>query len=320
MVAGMTDTRLTPAQAERHARLREERAIVAPHRGMVEWRVIIEFVLTFAAFWGAIVLAATDTISLWIAFPICTVASAMIYMPLHEATHMNISGDNPRLNWLDEVIGRLSGSMFAFGFREHRISHMLHHAHTNELGRDPDMVTAGSLWRLPGTFLLSTVMSLLTPLFFFVPPLRTRVPKFVIARLGAGAARGAAATRLASLRNMAEVALLIVFSIAGFAAEAWILWYAATRLALMWVAFIFGWFPHHPHQETERYRDTRTATFVGSTLLIRGHDHHLLHHLYPRVAHYRLPDLWSDIGPTLIERGARVEGRASPDRTPIIWK
>jgi beta-carotene hydroxylase len=116
------------------------------------------------------------------------------------------------------------------------------------------------------------------------------------------------------------VALLIVFSIAGFAAEAWILWYAATRLALLWVGFIFGWFPHHPHQEVGRYRDTRTATFVGSTLLIRGHDHHLLHHLYPRVAHYRLPDLWSDIGPTLIERGARVEGRAAPDGAPIIWR
>ena len=62
------------------------------------------------------------------------------------------------------------------------------------------------------------------------------------------------------------------------------------------------------------------ATFFGSTLLIRGHDHHLLHHLYPRVAHYRLPALWSDIGPLLIERGARVEGSASPDGQPVIWR
>jgi beta-carotene hydroxylase len=315
----MTDLRLTPAQIERHERLREERSIVAPHRGMVEWRVIVEFALTFVAFWGAVVLAATDTISVWAALPICTIASAMIYMPLHEATHMNISGDNPRLNWLDEVIGRLSGYMFAFGFKEHRISHMKHHAHTNQPGRDPDMGVAGSRWRLPGTFLISIVMSLLTPVFFLVPPLRNHIPKFVIARLEAGAARGEEATRLSALRNMAEVALLVVFSVAGFAIEAWILWFVATRLSFLWVGFIFGWFPHHPHQESERYRDTRTATFVGSTLLIRGHDHHLLHHLYPRVAHYRLPDLWSDIGPTLIDRGARVEGKASPDGTPILW-
>jgi len=316
----MTDLRLTPEQAARRARLHEERAIVAPHRGNVEWRVIAEFVVTFVAFWGAIGLVATDQLNLWIAFPICAIAAAMIYMPLHEATHMTISGDNSKLNWVDEVIGRLSGTMFAFGFREHRISHMKHHAHTNELGRDPDMVVAGSAWRLPGTFLISTVMSLLTPLFFLVPPLRSRIPKFVIDRLGPGAARGAEATRLSSLRNMMEVALLVAFSIAGFAAEAWVLWFGGTRLAFLWVGFIFGWFPHHPHQEVGRYRDTRTATFFGSTLLIRGHDHHLLHHLYPRVAHYRLPDLWADIGPTLIERGARVEGNASPDDTPIVWR
>ena len=121
-------------------------------------------------------LALVGAIPLSVSLILDRLLAAMIYMPLHEATHMNISGDDPGLNWLDEVIGRLSGTMFAFGFREHRISHMKHHAHTNELGRDPDMVVAGSPWRLPGTFLISTVMSLLTPLFFLVPPLRAHIP------------------------------------------------------------------------------------------------------------------------------------------------
>jgi len=35
-----------------------------------------------------------------------------------------------------------------------------------------------------------------------------------------------------------------------------------------------------------RYVDTRVAVFPGSTLLIRGHDYHALHHLFPRVPHY----------------------------------
>lgn len=294
--------------------------MVAPHRGGVEWRVIIEFVLTWGAFVGAVALVAADVIPLWVAFPICVVASAMIYMPLHEATHMNISGDRRSLNWVDEVIGAMSGWIFAFGFREHRMSHMLHHAHTNEPGRDPDMVVAGDKRRIPGTILLSSVMALLTPLFVLVPPARDRIPQWVIRRLGAGGmARGEAIQRLVVRRNLIEFVLLVGFSIAGYWAEAWLLWWVPTRLAFMWVGFIFGWYPHHPHQETARYRDTRVATFPGSTLLIRGHDHHLLHHLYPRVAHYRLPALWDDIGPTLIARGARVEGTASPDGDPIIW-
>ena len=63
--------------------------------------------------------------------------------------------------------------------------------------------------------------------------------------------------------------------------------------------------------ETDRYRDTRVFTFFGSTFLIRGHDHHLLHHLFPVVPHYRLRALWRDIGEHLSEQGARIEGRAA---------
>lgn len=319
-VPGMTKAVLSPEQIERRSLIREERRLVAPHRGMIEWRVIVEFVLTFTAFFGTIALVVADLIPLWAGVPITAVASAMIYMPLHEATHMNISGDNPRLNWLDEVIGRLSGLMFAFGFKEHRISHMLHHAYTNEPGKDPDLVVAGSPWRIPGTILLSSVLGLLTPMFALVPKTREWIPEWVLARLAPGAARGEASQLLTVKRNIIEVVLLVGFSVAGFAAEAWLLWYLPTRLAFMWVGFVFGWYPHHPHQEVGRYRDTRVATFFGSTLLIRGHDHHLLHHLYPRVAHYRLPDVWADVGPTLIERHARVEGNASPRGDAIIWR
>ena len=283
--------------------------------------MIVEFILTWGAFVAAMALAAADVIVWWAAFGVCVLASSMIYMPLHEATTRTSRATTATLGWLDEVIGRMSGWIFAFGFREHRMSHMLHHAHTNELGRDPDMVVAGKATRIPGTILLSSVMSLLTPLFVIVPPTRKLIPKWVQRRLGAGgAARGDRIQRLVVRRNLIEFVLLVGFSIAGYWVEAWLLWWVPTRIAFMWVGFIFGWFPHHPHQETARYRDTRVATFPGSTLMIRGHDHHLLHHLYPRVAHYRLPALWADIGPTLLAKGARVEGQASPAGEPIIWR
>ena len=74
---------------------------------------------------------------------------------------------------------------------------------------------------------------------------------------------------------------------------------------------VFAWLPHHPHDETGRYRDTRIFTFPGSNLLIRGHDYHLLHHMFPRVPHYRLRKLWKEIGPHLAEQGARIEGSAA---------
>ena len=52
---------MTDVQMERRLRLREERESVGPHRGRVEWRVML---------------------------------AALIYMPLHEAVHLNIAGDN----------------------------------------------------------------------------------------------------------------------------------------------------------------------------------------------------------------------------------
>jgi len=305
----------------RKAQLREENDIVAPFRATISWRLIIEFAFTWAAFAAAFVLAATGQISLWAAFPICVLSSAMIYMPLHESVHKNVAGDNPKMQWLNELVGRMAGMIFTFGLTQHRLSHLKHHAHTNVSGKDPDMVLSGDPKRIPGSAVLMSVMSLLTPVFALVPPSRKLIPKWVGKRLGADARSEVDVQdmKLRVKRSFIDIFVLVGFSLAGFAPEILLLWYVATRLAFMWVAFIFGWYPHHPHQETERYRDTRVATFLGSTLLIRGHDHHLLHHLYPRVVHYKLPKLWSKIEPVMVARGARIEGNASRDGLAIQW-
>jgi len=310
---------MTGTAMERRLRLREEREIVRPHRGRLEWRVIVEFVLDFGAFVAVSTLAMVGTIPLWLGLILNSLLSAMIYMPLHEAVHLNIAGDNRRLMWVDEVIGRLSGLIFAFGFREHRISHMQHHAHTNDPHRDPDMLVAGPAWMIPVKLWLGAALRLFTPLFVVVPPSRKLIPRWLLALLDSPGA-GPEAFRLNLVRNFIESVLLFGLFFVGLGWEFLLLWFLPTRMGLMWVAFIFGWYPHYPHASRERYRDTRVATFPGSTLLIRGHDHHLLHHLYPRVAHYRLPALWDDIGPLLIERGARVEGSAAPDGQPVVWR
>jgi fatty acid desaturase len=44
-----------------------------------------------------------------------------------------------------------------------------------------------------------------------------------------------------------------------------------------------------------------------------------LHHLFPRVAHYRLPAMWQEMAPDLVAKGVRAEGRALQATGPIVW-
>ena len=91
-------------------------------------------------------------------------------------------------------------------------------------------------------------------------------------------------------------------------------------LVIGWLGFIFAWYPHHPIEDrVGRYVDTRVAVFPGSTVLVRGHDYHALHHLFPRVVHYKLPKLWREIGPEMTAKGVRTEGRALGSTGPVVW-
>ena len=123
--------------------------------------------------------------------------------------------------------------------------------------------------------------------------------------------RSSEAQRGATLVAWSHIVLLVAASLLGYAVEAWLLFYVPVWLGRFWLSVVFGWLPHHPHVEVGRYRDTRVFTFFASTFLIRGHDYHLLHHLFPRVPHYRLRTVWREIGPHLAAQGARIEGKAA---------
>jgi len=92
-----------------------------------------------------------------------------MYMPLHEATHGNVSGSHARLRWLDDAVGSLSAIPLWFSYRAHRISHMKHHAYTNDPGRDPDHFVAGPFLALFPKFGLLVVLQVLVPVLSLVP-------------------------------------------------------------------------------------------------------------------------------------------------------
>lgn len=308
---------MSDASHQLRIELRDERRLVAPYRGGIAWRLIATFV-AFTLAWIAILAAGfTGAIPLWLGAILSFVVATTFYMPMHEATHGNIWGDVSTRRWVEDAIGTLSSIPVGFSYRGHRISHMRHHAFTNDPAKDPDFFAQGRLRDLPKKFYGAVLVRTFLPLFAFVPPARYLIPKVL---RESQTERVPEDDRYTFRYWLVSTAVLIAAFVAGVGVEALVLWFIPTKLVVCWLGFIFAWFPHHPAEgKIGRYVDTRVAVFPGSTLIIRGHDHHALHHLFPRVVHYKLPKLWQEIGPQMTAKGVRTEGRALGATEPITW-
>lgn len=305
-------------RADRSDQVRAENLVAAKYWGDVQYRMIATFVF-FAGCWTTVlVLGANGTIPLWLGLVLNTIFASTFYMPMHEATHKNIMGKATRGRGLEEAIGVLSSIPTGIEFTAHRAGHMRHHAYTNDPDRDPDHFTEGRLSELPLKFYGMTMLYAFLPFFALIPPLRVLLPSVLRAKLANR--EGSKAEGKAQMRYWLVTTVVLVACIAtGNGLVALCLWWLPARLQLGWLMFIFAWYPHHPASETDRYRHTRVAVFRGSGLLIRGHDHHAIHHLYPRVPHYRLKKVWSELSSDLVQRGVRAEGRALNATSPVVW-
>jgi len=306
------------ADADRTAQVRAENLVAAKYWGPVQVRIIATFLLFTVCWVGVIVLGVKGVLPLWLGLIVNSVFASTFYMPLHEAAHRNIWGRSDRGRRAEDLIGTLCSIPTGINFAAHRVGHMRHHAFTNDPVRDPDHFTDGRLSELPVKFYGMTMLYSFLPFFALVPPLRVLLPKQMRAVLGSRQASGQEGKAQVRFWFLTTLVLVVCF-LTGHGLEALMLWWLPARIQLCWLMFIFAWYPHHPANETSRYRHTRVAVFPGSGWLIRGHDHHAIHHLYPRVPHYRLKALWRELSDDLTERGVRAEGRAKGATGAIVW-
>jgi beta-carotene hydroxylase len=310
------EAELSRVQARRDS-VKAEGAIASKYWGGIQWRIVVTFSINAVLWTSVLVLGLNGMIPLWAGLIVNTVLAATFYMPMHEAVHKNIWGKVARGRVVEEIIGMLCSVPLLMPFRNHRASHMRHHAYTNDPDRDPDYFSQGELRELPVKFLSVTFINALLPLFAFIPPMRKLLHPAMVRANQASANKTEGLMQLRFWLITHGVLLAAVLT--GFGWQAFLLWYLPARLQLFWLAFVFAWYPHHPGNKQGRYVDTRVAVFPGSTFLIRGHDHHALHHLFPRVAHYRLPAMWQEMATDLVGKGVRAEGRALEATGPVVW-
>jgi len=74
---------------------------------------------------------------------------------------------------------------------------------------------------------------------------------------------------------------------------------------------IFAWIVHSPFNESTRFKDTATILLPPVihkpvTMLWLWQNYHSIHHLFPRVPFFRYAELFDEICPGVVERGALI--------------
>jgi fatty acid desaturase len=272
----------------------EERAIVKKYIGGFPWLMVIWGLGGFLLWVSLWPLAYTGQIPLWLGSIVATVILSACYLPTHEAQHGNIARPNTPLRWFNELVGHVSVFPLIFPYRLHRAIHLKHHAHSNDVERDPDMyMKADSIWGAVKNAWLSKQPGHAGALADNVLEDNPNKERLVLEAI--------LVTRLAWI-------LMALLAWGGFALEVLMLWWIPRQVAGIYTPVTLSWAPHHPMKETGRYLDTRGWKSPVGTILSSGMEYHLVHHLFPSIPLNKTPAAYRELKPLLEAEGARLNG------------
>lgn len=275
--------------------IRREREIASRHLDKFPYLAVFWAFANFATWLALWPLVFTGTLPLWAAFPIATLNIMLSYLPSHEAQHDIIAKPGTKLRWLNELIGHMSTTPLVLPYRVARLTHMEHHKHANHPELDPDYSSTAtgpwdSIW---GT-------------------IKNNQPRSA----GGFNAYGKTLERIGRpdvildgvLYQLAFYGILFALAWSGYAIEAALLWWLPRHIATIYIRFYLSWAPHHPGQETGRYRDTRSFRSIFGNIGSMGMQYHVIHHLHPRIPLYRTPRAYWEMRDILEARGCDVGG------------
>jgi beta-carotene hydroxylase len=265
------------------------------HEPAIAWPTVVLAIVVSLGFAFVAYLAAAQLMPLWLAFPLNILLTYAAYTPVHEACHRNVVDAKHRHAWLNDTVGMLVAFPLFGSFHLHQLTHLAHHAHTNDPEKDPDHVMASTgVWSMLGKGML--------------------LP-FVHIKMGVQIAR----TRSDGKRRLIIGVAQMILAVCGMLWLAWrfdavaavLCTLVAALLAGVLLAIVFDWLPHHPHTSRERWEHTRVVTFspwvqrIVDQLLL-GQSYHLVHHLYPRVPYYRYKKVFTQLRGFFESQGALI--------------
>lgn len=287
----------------------DERRIAVELSPALAWPTLFLAVALPTTLITVIALGFTGALPLWACMPILVIVSYAHYTLVHEAVHGNVVSKPKGAAWINTLVGWIGALGMGMGWPALQRTHVLHHSHTNT-ERDPDISVKGTFVQLIRKWVVALPMS-------FIPMVTLR---FVNAerykRLGT--ILSPAEIAQVSAVTLFNLTLLVAAIATGHVAEWLMLWFLPTRLGTLLLNIFFQWLPHHPFDQTERYRNTRVSLWAGGTFLTLQQNLHLVHHLWPSVPFYNYARLFRRLRPVLKAEGSRIEGfMVGPQRRTI---
>lgn len=266
----------------------------------VAWPTLAMAVALPVAHWTIVGLGLARVLPLWACLATLTFTAYAHYTLVHEAIHGNLVPGHPRLRWLNPLVGWLGALALGYNWPSLLRTHVLHHAHTNS-EKDPDAQLKGSLAALVLKWWVGVVCVATIP-----PILLKRISPGLYQKL-AGNLVGSEVWQASGVAA-ATLALLAAAVATGRTLDWLCLLFIPTRLASLILNIFFSWLPHHPFDQTQRYRNTRISLWPGGGVLLLQQNLHLIHHLWPGVPFYNYGHLYRRLRPTLIAEGAPIQG------------
>ena len=284
-------------------------AITAAKRYMgrpAGWTVVL-ITIVFAVYTLTLAAVVTGSLAVLPAFIMLAILTYFSYTPLHEAAHGNIHGERADLAWLNELCGYVSAQLILVPYATHRVEHFAHHRYTNQPDRDPDHVISGlsggplAIVKAVVGFMVSQWTYLFRD-YWATAPFREKFTYFAEFSIALG-------WRFALLTVLPLQTWLIVVLAAWF-------------FGALFTAYWFAYRPHHPYNETERYRNTSSLVVPVWMRPLEwfwlGQNLHSVHHAFPRVPFYRYRALFREVEPVLRAHGGPVIGVFSRQHLPDL--
>lgn len=262
------------------------------YTGKIAWPTIILFIVLLLGYF-IVWYAYKNGLPGFLTSGIAAIFAYGMFTISHEACHGNISGGVRTLKLIEQMMGWFSAALLMFPFSAFTVIHLRHHAHTNDPVKDPDNYVNGSNW------------------FSIFIRCTTLIGHYFWLSLGKESQHDMA---MKKIRNQSLIFLGLLFVVIGvFITIGEILTFVyvfvlSALLVAPVLAFTFDWIPHYPHQNLNKYHNTRVVTIPGLEFISLYQSYHLMHHLYPRVPFYNYKDCFKDYEKELRQEQSPIEG------------